>query len=201
MRRSATRFLVICAAVFPMVLNAQATGMPSFNSPYPAFQRSEFGVETSFPNQAGTAFEAVYRYSAGRLDIGLRGGMWDPGVCCRTEMLIGAEARERVITHTTAFPLDGALVLGAGGAIVSGASVVFIPVGVSFGRKIEPSTTTVTIVPYVQPTATVVGDHGTTVDFTLGFGADFRLSRAFDARVSFGLGDLNGISIGATWIH
>ncbi len=39
------------------------------------------------------------------------------------------------------------------------------------------------------------------MNFTLGIGADFRLSRVFDARVSAGLGDLKGVSIGAVWVH
>jgi len=39
--------------------------------------------------------------------------------------------------------------------------------------------------------------------FGFGVGADFRLSRVLDARVSGGLGDrpLTGVSIGAVWVH
>lgn len=182
-------------------LSAQVTGMPSFNAPYRAFTRSEIGVAVSFPNSSGTAFEGVYRYASGKLDVGLRAGMWDPGACCNTELLVGVEARDRVITHTADFPLDGALVVGAGGAFVSGGSAVFLPIGLSLGRRIDPKGSNISIVPYVEPTATIIGSHGTTVDFTLGFGADFRLTRAFDARVSFGIGDLDGVSIGAVWVH
>jgi hypothetical protein len=32
-------------------------------------------------------------------------------------------------------------------------------------------------------------------------GADFRLSRSFDVRASAGLGDIEGVSIGAVWVH
>jgi hypothetical protein len=200
MRRTATWFvgLMACATVS---LSAQVTGMPSFNAPYRAFNRSELGVALSFPNGAGTAIEGAYRYASGKLDVGFRGGIWDPGSCCKTELLAGIEARDRVITHTADFPLDGALVIGAGGAFVSGGSAVFLPVGLSLGRRIEPKGSHISIVPYVEPTATIVGSHGTTVDFTLGFGADFRLTHMFDARVSFGIGDLDGVSIGATWVH
>ena len=91
---------------------AQATGMPSFNAPYRAFQRSEFGGVLSFPDGGGTGFEGVYRYASGKLDIGLRGGFFDPGGAAKTVLLVGAEARERVITHTLDFPLDGAIVFG-----------------------------------------------------------------------------------------
>ncbi|HUK22926.1 MAG TPA: hypothetical protein VLV45_15420 [Gemmatimonadales bacterium] len=197
-----TTWLVSSLLLFgSATLRAQATGMPTFNSPYAGYRQSEFGVETSFPNGAGTAFEAVYHYSAGSLDIGLRGGMWDPGVCCRTELLLGVEARERVIAHTTDFPLDGGVLVGAGTGIASGGSALFVPLGVSLGRKIEPSGSSVVIAPYVQPTATLVGDHGTTVDFTLGLGADLRLTPAFLTRISVGVGDLNGVSVGAMWVH
>src|SRR2546430_10294534 len=61
---------------------------------------------------------------------------------------------------------------------------------------------TVSIVPYVQPTfAFIVGDFPSDLVFGFGVGADFRLSRVLDARVSGGLGDrpLTGVSIGAVW--
>ncbi len=201
MRRHVTLSLTGLLAILAGQLCAQATGMPSFNAPYRAFQRSEFGVVASFPNSHGTAIEGVYRYAASNFDIGLRGGMFDPGACCKTELLVGAEARERVITHTVDFPLDGALVFGAGGALVSGGSVVFIPVGLSLGRRIDPRGSTVSIVPYVQPTATLVADGGSNLDFTLGLGADFRFGHTFDARLSAGLGDLDGVSLAAVWVH
>jgi hypothetical protein len=41
----------------------------------------------------------------------------------------------------------------------------------------------------------------TDVFFSLGLGGDFRLTKRFDARVSAGIGDLEGISIGAVWVH
>jgi hypothetical protein len=190
---------VLCGGVATAA--AQATGMPSFNAPYRAFQRSEFGAVISFPNSAGTAIEGAYRYAAGRFDIGLRGGMWDPGSCCKTELLVGVEARERVITHTTDFPLDGALVFGAGGALVSGGSTLFIPVGLSLGRRVESKGSSISFVPYVEPTATLVADGGSTLDFTLGVGVDVGVSKTFDARFAAGVGDLDGVSIGAVWVH
>ncbi len=183
---------------------AQATGMPSFNAPYRAFQRSEFGGVLSFPDGGGTGFEGAYRYASGPFDIGLRGGFFDPGGTASTVVLAGVEARERVITHTIDFPLDGALVFGAGAQLVSGASAFLIPVGLSLGRRIDPQGSTVSIVPYVQPTfAFIMGDQPSDLVFGFGIGADFRLSRIFDARVSGGLGDapLTGVSISAVWVH
>ena len=43
--------LLVAAAVAGVapVARGQATGMPSFNAPYRAFQRSEFGAVFSFP--------------------------------------------------------------------------------------------------------------------------------------------------------
>ena len=127
--------------------------------------------------------------------------MFDPGSGLNTVFLLGVEARERVITHTVDFPLDGALVFGVGGNFVSGGSSLIVPVGLSLGRRVDPQGSQISIVPYVQPTMFLTFDGGSNVNFTLGLGADFRLSRAFDARISAGLGDLKGVSIGAVWVH
>jgi hypothetical protein len=180
---------------------AQATGTPTFNAPYRAFTRSEIGLLLSFPNGGGTAFEGAYRFATGKFDLGFKGGLFSPGGTAKTVLLAGVEARERVLTHTLDFPLDGALVLGVGGNFVSGASTLIVPVGLSLGRRIDPQGSQVSIVPYVQPTMFLTADGGSNVNFTLGLGADFRLSRVFDARVSAGLGDLKGVSIGAVWVH
>ena len=183
-------------------LAAQATGLPSFNAPYRAFTRSEIGVVISFPNGGGTAFEGALRKSSGKFDIGFRAGIFDPGGAGSTVLLLGAEARERVLSHTVDFPLDGALVLGLGGQFGSGSSVLLVPVGLSLGRRIDLEGSSVSIVPYVQPTGTLVAGSGnSTFLFTLGLGGDFRLSPRFDARVSAGLGDIEGVSLSAVWVH
>jgi len=182
-------------------LAAQATGTTTFNAPYRAFTRSEIGLLLSFPNGGGTAFEGAYRFASGKFDLGFKGGIFSPGGNAKTVLLAGVEARERVLTHTVDFPLDGALVVGVGGNFVSGASTLIVPVGLSLGRRIDPPGSQVSIVPYVQPTMFLVADGGSNVNFTLGIGADFRLSRVFDARLSAGLGDLKGVSIGAVWVH
>jgi hypothetical protein len=139
--------------------------------------------------------------SSGKFDLGFRGGMFDPGGGS-TVLLLGVEVRQRVLSHTVDFPLDGALVLGLGGWFVSGSSALFVPVGLSLGRRIDPQGSQVSIVPYVQPTGTLVaGNNNSDFLFTLGLGADFRLSPRFDARISAGLGDLEGVSLSAVWVH
>jgi hypothetical protein len=181
---------------------AQATGMPSYNAPYRAFTRSEIGVSLSFPEGGGTAFEGVYRRASGSFDLGFRGGILDPGDGGSAVLLLGAEARQRVVTHTEDFPLDGALILGVGGAFSSGNSAMIIPVGLSLGRRVDPKDSKISIVPYVQPTGFFIAGNGTSdFFFSLGLGADFRLSPKFDARISAGLGDLEGVSISAVWLH
>jgi len=180
---------------------AQATGTPTFNAPYRAFSRSEIGLLLSFPNGGGTAFEGAYRFASDKFDLGFKAGLFDPGSGLNTVFLLGVEARERVITHTVDFPLDGALVFGVGGNFVSGGSSLIVPVGLSLGRRVDPQGSQISIVPYAQPTLFLTFDGGSNVNFTLGLGADFRLSRAFDARISAGLGDLKGVSIGAVWVH
>src|SRR5438309_10739348 len=103
--------LLVAAAVAGVapVARGQATGMPSYNAPYRAFQRSELGAVFSFPNGGGTGFEGAYRYASGTLDVGLRGGIFDPPGSGKAVMLAGVEVRQRVTTTTIDFPLDGAI--------------------------------------------------------------------------------------------
>lgn len=201
MRRHHVLAAVLSFGIASQVL-AQATGMPSFNAPYRAFARSEIGVSVSFPQGGGSAFEGVYRLSSGKFDIGFRGGILDPGGAGDAILLVGAEARQRVVTHTEDFPLDGALILGIGGWFSSGNSLLVIPVGLSLGRRIDPRDSKISIVPYVQPTGFLIAANGTSdFNFALGLGADFRLSPRFDARISAGLGDLEGVSLSFVWVH
>jgi hypothetical protein len=203
MQRYALLLLVMTGADAARVVSAQATGTTTFNAPYRAFQRSEIGVLLSFPNGGGTAIEGAYRYASGKFDIGFKAGFLNPSGPGSTVLLVGAEARERVITHTVDFPLDGALILGAGGNFVSGNSALLFPVGLSLGRRIDPAGSSVSIIPYAQPTMFLIAGNNVAnhVRFDLGLGSDFRLSRAFDVRVSAGLGDIEGVSIGAVWVH
>ena len=191
--------LLLCAGAGSAV-HAQATGTTTFNAPYRAFTNTEFGLLLSFPSGGGTAFEGIYRIASSRFDIGFKGGLFDPSGTANSRLLVGTEARERVLSHSQDFPLDGALVLGIGAQFVSHNSVLIIPVGLSLGRRLDTQTS-VSIVPYVQPTMFIVADGGSSVNFALGLGSDFRLSRSFDLRVSAGLGDVEGVSIGAVWVH
>lgn len=194
--------LLLLVAGSAASLAAQATGVPSYNAPYRAFTRSEFGAVLSFPEGGGTAFEGAYRMASGKFDLGFRGGIFSPGGGGDSQLLLGAEARQRVVTHTEDFPLDGALILGIGGRFSSGNSGLIIPVGLSLGRRVDPKDSKISIVPYVQPTGFFTAGNGESdFLFALGLGADFRLSPKFDARISAGLGDLEGVSIGAVWVH
>lgn len=197
LRKTALLSLVLAAGW--TTARAQATGTPSYNAPYRAFERSEVGVVISFPNGGSTALEGVYRMANRRFDIGFRAGIFD-SQGSDAVFLLGAEGRQRVITHSTDFPLDGALIVGVG-AQLSSNSVLLVPIGLSLGRRIDVEGSKVSIVPYVQPTVTMVLGGNSDVAFALGLGADFRLTRRFDARVSAGIGDLEGISIAAIWVH
>src|SRR3989442_15655745 len=105
MGREVALLVVAAVAGVAPVARAQATGMPSFNAPYRAFQRSELGAVFSFPNGGGTGFEGMNRYASGTLDLGLRGGIFDPSGAGKAVLLVGGGARERVLTHTIDFPL------------------------------------------------------------------------------------------------
>jgi hypothetical protein len=202
MRREVAVLVVAGLSAGTVRAAAQATGTTTFNAPYRAFVRSEIGVLLSFPNGGGTALEGAYRIASHGFDLGFKAGFLNPSGAADTELLLGAEARQRVITHTIDFPLDGAVIVGLGGNFVSGGSRMFIPVGLSLGRRIDPQGSTISIVPYAQPTMYIIAGNATNhVRFTLGLGGDFRLSRVFDARISAGLGDAEGVSIGAVWVH
>src|SRR5438046_9985889 len=99
---------------------AQATGTTTFNAPYRAFVRSEIGVSLSFPNGGGTALEGAYRIASHGFGLGFKAGFFTPSGAGDTELLLGAEARQRVITHTIDFPLDGAVIVRAGGSFARG---------------------------------------------------------------------------------
>lgn len=206
MRRSAALSLVLSALLAGSAL-AQATGMPTFNAPYRAFSRHEAGVVISFPDP-GTAFEGEYRFGYQKFDLGLRGGFYAPGSGADTWVLLGAEARQRVITHTEGFPLDGALTVGLGANLVSNFNSIIIPGGLSLGRRIDLKDSPVTITPYAEPVLflTAGQNQDTEFHFAFGLGADFRLSRQFDVRVSGGIGGssavtMEGVSVAAVWVR
>ena len=184
---------------------ARVTGMPSYDAPYRAFSQHEAGAILSFPDFGGTAIEGEYRFGYQKFDLGLRGGVWDPGSGADKWVLLGVEGRQRVITHTEQFPLDGAIVVGFGTHFVSNLNGIIIPGGLSLGRLIELKNSPVTITPYAEPVLFLwsAPGLGTDLRFAFGVGGDFRLSRMFDLRVSGGLGDdpMQGISIGAVWVH
>jgi hypothetical protein len=182
--------------------SAQSTGMPSYNAPYRAFARHEFGGTLSFPEGPFTGIEGQYRFGFRTWDIGFRGGILDTPDGFDTEILAGVTGRVRVLTHTEDFPLDGAVVLGIGGQFVSDASTLVVPAGLSLGRRLDVEGSQVSIVPYAQPTLFLLSGPGDTdVRFALGFGADFRLSRVFDLRASASVGDLEGFALSVVWVR
>jgi hypothetical protein len=202
------------AAVFALLAAsaglAQVTGTPSFDAPYRAFTEHEFGGTLSFPSSGGalgfpsggTGVEGQYRFGYETFDVGLRSGVYFPGNNLSKRFLIGVTARDRVLTHTEQFPLDGAIVVGLGGQFVSGGHEFIIPAGLSLGRRVDIKDSPVSIVPYGEPVLFLTSGGGSTdVNFALGLGGDFRLSKVFDARVSVGIGDIEGIGISAVWIH
>ncbi len=181
---------------------AQATGTASFNAPYRAFAKYEFGGTVSFNTGDVTGLEGQFRFGYRAFDIGLRGGMaFTPG---DDPVLLGVEGRGRVLTHSEQMPLDGAIILGLGFAF-DGGTTGNIPVGLSLGRRLNLENSDISVIPYVQPTLNMVfGDPGGHAGFSFGLGADVRLSRFFDARVSGGFGSTwapEGISISAVWIR
>ena len=115
MIRRISTLVALAALVFPAAALAQSTGMPSYNAPYRAFTSYEFGGTLSFPGwDNGTGLEGQFRAGYKTWDIGVQGGIFDADGPGGTIALLGATGRVRVVTHNETFPLDGALILGAG---------------------------------------------------------------------------------------
>ena len=204
MNRRIGAALLFVVAIGVGTASAQSTGTSAFAAPYRAFNAHEVGGTLSFPKGGGFAAEGLYGFGSGKFDVGLRGGFFNPDGG-DTRILAGVNLRQRVLEHTESFPLDGAVVFGVGGQFGDGTHFN-IPVGISLGRRLDVEDSEVSIVPFVQPTAFLTHSSAnnisdTNLNFALGIGGDFRLSRMFDARVSVGLGDLQGISISAVWLR
>jgi hypothetical protein len=180
-------------------LSAQSTGMPSFNAPYRAFERHEFGGTLSFPEGDVTGLEGQFGFGYKTFDFGLRGGILDGEGS--TAALLGGTGRVRVVTHSETFPLDGAVVFGAGTIDFDN---LIIPGAVSLGRRVDFENSSVSIVPYGQPTLFLIfddNDLNDTIQFGLGLGIDVRFGNAFDIRASFGVGDVEGFAVSAVWVR
>ncbi len=181
-------------------LAAQSTGTPVFHAPYRAFERYEFGGNVS--DQGNIAIEGFYGISqaGGRWDLSFRGGVIDDGPGGRTALLAGLDGRFRVIDQNEDFPLDGAIILGVGTRLVRDASRLFIPVGLSLGRRVFFEGSSVSLVPYAEPVLVpTFGSGDSDLGIALGLGADLRLSRRFEIRAAVGIGDIESFSIGAAY--
>jgi len=178
---------------------AQTIGTPVFLAPYRAFDRMEYGATFSDPG-AGSAFEGHYRFASGGSDFGLRAGLRDYRNA-DTELLLGVDWRQRTVTHSEDFPLDGSLTLGVGLLAGNNNTRLLVPVGFSLGRRIAIVDSDIQVTPYFHPVAALVlGDDGDMI-FGLGFGVDVRLSSRFEVRVAGAMGDYDGVSIGVSFLR
>ena len=194
MPRSSLASLLLLTLAAPLA--AQSTGTPVFHAPYRGFQRYEIGANVS--DAGNIAVEGFYGWSPDRArwDVALRLGVLDrdPG---KTALLTGLDARFRLIDQSQDFPLDGAIITGVGAQLVSGGSRLFIPIGISLGRRVDFSNSTASIVPYAEPVLVPnFGEGGSDVAIALGLGADLRFTRRFELRVSIGIGDIENFAVG-----
>jgi hypothetical protein len=206
MRRSLCGGLWV-AAVFSLSARdsaAQETGTPMFKAPYRAFTSHEFGLAFSDPGEGVSfALEGFYSHGRGSNDFGLRAGFADPEGPGDTRILLGGDFRTRILSYSESFPLDGALTVGAGINLGDGDDLVYLPVGISLGRRFELEGSKTTFTPYAHPTLVPVlgADSGDDVGFALGLGVDMRFSRDWSLRVSGGIGDIEGVGVAATYVR
>jgi hypothetical protein len=197
-----TTSLAVGAAALALasLAGAQETGTPVFSAPYRAFAHHEFGLSLSAPEGADLGIEGFFSFASGRNDFGLRVGALDAGE--GSDVVLGGRFRSRVITHSTDFPLDGALTVGLGAVFYDGDTVLRTPIGLSLGRRFDSRSSGMSFVPYLQPVLIPRfsdGDSG--LDFALGLGLDIRLARHFDLRASGSVGDLEGFAVSFAWVQ
>ena len=193
---------VVLTAAMATAAAAQETGTPVFKAPYRAFNSYEFGGSISFPSGAPDfAVEGFYSYGHGAYDLGIRGG-FENVPDGDTRVLLGADFRTRVLNASDRFPLDGALTLGIGLNAGSGPDQVYLPVGISLGRRFLLEGSKTSFVPYIHPVAVPRFSSGdSNLDLALGFGVDIRFSNTVDFRVSAGVGDIEGVSLGVAFVR
>ena len=106
-----------------------------------------------------------------------------------------------MIEQSEDFPLDGAIIVGVGTRLVRDGSRLFIPLGLSIGRRIDFEDSSLSLVPYAQPVLMPnFGDGpGDDLAVALGLGADLRISRRFEIRFAIGIGDIEDFSIGVAF--
>src|SRR3954470_3755320 len=204
MRRSLYGGLLAAALVVGAAngLTAQETGTPMFKAPYRAFTSHEFGAAFSDPGEGVSfALEGFYSYGRGSNDFGLRAGFADPDGPGDTRILLGGDFRTRIVSYSESFPLDGALTVGVGANLGDGDDLIYLPLGLTFGRRFELENSKTTFTPYVHPTLLPVlgAAGGDDVGFALGLGVDLRFSQDWQARVSGSVGDLEGVGIGLAY--
>jgi hypothetical protein len=200
MRRSVRGVLAALALVIATGgrAAAQETGTPVFKAPYRAFTTHEYGGNISFPSgNVNVAVEGFYGYGHGPFDIGFRGGLEDLDGDAGTRVLLGADFRTRVVRASDRFPLDGAFTLGLGLNAGDGPDVFLIPIGLSLGRRFLIEGSKISFVPYVQPVlAPAFSSDDSDLEAALGLGVDIRFSGTVDFRLSGGVGDIEGLSLG-----
>jgi opacity protein-like surface antigen len=199
MRRSLLAAVLLAVGAAPAM--AQETGTPVFLGPDRLLKKSAFGVSFSDPG-GGIALEGYYRMaSSATSDFGFRVGFADPDGNASTAFLAGGNYRVRLLNHTEDFPLDGALVVGAGVSLASGDNFFFVPVGFSLGRKILLENSAISFVPYFTPTMIPTFASNSELNFAVGLGVDMQFGTNFALNVSGSFGDIDGVSVSFSWLH
>lgn len=195
MRHVSMGLALVAVVLGQGTLAAQASFTPSFNAPYRAFEHYEFGGTLSLPDgPVDLGLEGQLRFGFKEFDIGFRGGVLTNG---GTDFIAGVEGRGRVVTHGPQFPLDGAVIVGAGTVEFD---AFLLPVGISLGRRVTLEE--FSFVAYGQPTLFVVSNGDTEVEFGIGLGVDFAVRQALDLRVSVGLGNgPEGLAVSLVWVR
>jgi hypothetical protein len=212
----ALRAAIVCCALAPRTVVAQAWVYPSFQPPRVVAREYNFG----FADGAGTTL--LFQWREGRslrnqlsLDVGFTDNSSFRGA---DVFFVGGQFAHQLAVARAEMPFDLLWTLGANAAFSNPSNYVRVPVGLSIGHRF-PLEGGMAITPYAHPrlsvdfcsdcqfvSAGVFHDSHTDVAISFDLGASFEFSRQFAARISAQFGssenfplDDNAFGVSLAW--
>lgn len=192
---------LVTVCVAPQAVRAQAAGYPALQ-PSRVVEREYNFALTDFGG--GTVLLAQWREALNgpRQQLTLEGGIVDgPG---EAALVLGGSFHYQLRRETADLPFDMVLGGGLGVTTGNGANNVYIPVGVSIGRRLAMRDG-YHITPFVHPRiafnrASSGGVRSSETDIELDLGASFELNARMQVRLAIGLADATGVGLSFAWV-
>ena len=180
--------LAFCIAFSPAIAHAQASNSPSMQVPTASTRDYTAAVSSG----AGTT--ALFQWREGwqpRRHWQLEAGLTDRKGSDALSLFVGGSIGQEITRARGDQPLDVLFTAGAGAALGGGATVVRIPVGVSFGHTFALEQG-MAITPYVHPRASLdwasgggaSGGSQSEVSLNFDVGVNFQVNAQFAVRAA-----------------